>query len=70
MPLKWRVDVLSLLKERGYSTYRIREENVLSQSTMQNIREGKMVSPKALEVLCELTGKQPGGLLAYAKGKK
>ena len=70
MPLVWRCDVIQLLKEKGYTTYRIREENILPQSSMQKIREGKMISPSGIEVLCELTGKQPGKLIAYVKEKK
>lgn len=69
MPLVWRVDVLQLLKEKGYSTYVIRKDNLLPQSSVQKIREGKMISPDGLEVLCKLTKKQPGKLIAYVKEK-
>lgn len=70
MPIKWRVEPLELLKEKGYSTYRIRKENLFNQSTLQNMRHGEAVSWKDLATLCELTGKQPGKLIEYVQEKK
>ncbi len=70
MPLEWRVDAIELLKENGYSTYRIRKEKILSQSTIVNMRhKAPVISWKDLETLCKLTHKQPGKLLIYTKDK-
>ena len=41
MPLVYKIDVLSTLKEAGYNTNKIRTEGLLSQSTLQKLREGK-----------------------------
>ena len=41
MPLQFKVDILETLKEKGYSSYTLRKENILSQSTIQKLREGK-----------------------------
>ena len=41
MPLHFKVDILDALKEKGYTTYTLRKENILSQSTIQKLREGK-----------------------------
>jgi putative transcriptional regulator len=67
MPLRWRVDPLSLLKEKGYSSYRIRKENLFNQSTMKCLRYKMPVSWKDLEKLCELTGMNIGKLIEYTK---
>lgn len=68
MPLEWRVDVLQLLKDAGYSTYRIRKENIFAQSTLQNFRmKNPVISWRDLETICRLTNKQPGKLLIYIK---
>ena len=40
MPLVYKIDVLSALKEAGYNTNKIRTEGLLSQSTLQKLREG------------------------------
>ena len=42
------------LKESGYSTYRIREEKILSEGTMQSIREGKPVNIKTIDTICQI----------------
>lgn len=68
MALEWRVDVLALLKENGYSTYRLRKERIFSQSTVQNFRERKpIINWRDLDTLCRLTKKQPGKLIQYVK---
>ena len=41
MALQFKVNILEALKETGYTTYKLRKENILSQSTLQKLREGK-----------------------------
>lgn len=67
MPLRYKVDILALLKERGYNTNRIRTEGLLSQSTLQKFRNGQGVSWENLETLCTLLNCQPGDLVEYVK---
>ena len=67
MPLKYKVDVLSALKEKGYNTTKIRAEGLLSQSTLQKFRNQQGVSWENLETLCRLLECQPGDLLEYAE---
>ena len=52
MPLVYKIDVLSALKEAGYNTNKIRTEGLLSQSTLQKLREGKGLSWENLERIC------------------
>ena len=40
------------MQEKGVTTYRIRKENILSQSTLQKMRDGKYVTTEAIERLC------------------
>lgn len=70
MPLQWRLDVTELLKERGFSSYRIRKENLFCQSSLQNMRHNRPVSWRDLETICRLTGKQPGKLIEYVPDKE
>ena len=65
MPLKYKVDVLALLKEKGYNTNRIRTEGLLSQSTLQKFRNNQGVSWENLETLCGLLDCQPADLIEY-----
>lgn len=65
MPLQYKVNVLTELKNKGYNTNRIRTEALLSQSTLQKLREGKGVSWDNIETLCRLIECQPGELIEY-----
>ena len=65
MPLKYKVDVLNALKEKGYNTTVIRAKGLLSQSTLQKFRNGQGVSWENLETLCGLLECQPADLIEY-----
>ena len=67
MPLQFKVDILETLKEKGYSSYTLRKENILSQSTIQKLREGKGLAWDNIERLCMLLDCQPGDLIEYVK---
>lgn len=65
MPLRYKIDVLAALKEAGYSSYRLRKEKLLSESTLQKLRDGIIVSTDVIEQLCGLLNCQPGDLLEH-----
>ena len=65
MPVQFKIDVVSALKEKGYTTYRIRNEKILSESTVQKLRAGKGVSWENIETLCRLLECQPADLMEY-----
>ena len=61
------MNILEALKEKGYTTYKLRKDNILSQSTLQKLREGKGLAWENIERLCALLDCQPGDLLEYVK---
>lgn len=65
MPMRYKIDVLSALKEKGYNTNRIRTEGLLSQSTLQKFRQQQGVSWENLEMLCRLLHCQPGDIVEF-----
>lgn len=67
MALQFKVNILEALKEKGYTTYKLRKDNILSQSTLQKLREGKGLAWENIERLCALLDCQPGDLLEYVK---
>lgn len=69
MPIKYKFDVLSALKEKGYSQNRIREEKLIGQATLTQLRHGELVSWKTIETICQLLGCQPGDLLEYEEAE-
>lgn len=67
MALRFKIAVLPALKAKGYNTNRLRQEKLLSESTIQKLRSGVGVSWDNLEQLCRLLDCQPGELLEYEK---
>lgn len=67
MPLRYKIDVLGALKRAGYSSYRLRKEKLLSESTLQKLREGVLVSTDVIEQLCRLLNCQPGDILEFSE---
>ena len=65
MPIKYKIDIFAALKEQGISTYKIRKEKLLSESTLQNLRNGTGISWESLELICSLLNCQPGDLIEY-----
>ncbi len=65
MALRYRIDVMAALKERGYSSTKIREQKLIGQSYLQQIRHGELVSWKTIDTLCSLLDCQPGDLIEY-----
>ena len=67
MPLKFKIDVLVALKEKGYSSYILRKEKLLSESTIQKLRSGEGISWDNLETLCKLLDCDISAILEYQK---
>ena len=67
MPLQFKIDILTVLKDKGYTSYRIRQEKILSESTLQKIRSGSGISWDTIETLCRLLDCQPSDLMEYIK---
>ena len=65
MALHYKIDVLEALKAKGYTTYTLRKENLLSQSTIQKLREKKGLAWENIDNLCKLLECQPGDLFEY-----
>ena len=67
MPMRYKVDVLAMLKEAGYNTNKIRREKLMGEAMLQKLRSGQMVSWAALGTLCLLLDCQPGDLIEFVK---
>lgn len=60
---RYKIDVLKELSGRGYTSTRIRKERVLSQATMQNIRQGKGITTDTLNTICVILRCQPSDVI-------
>ena len=67
MPIQYKIDIMAELKEKGYSSTKIREEKLIGQSYLQQIRHGELVSWKTIDTICSLLDCQVGDLVEYVK---
>ena len=67
MPIKYKIDVLAELKNAGYSSYKLRQDKIFGERTIQKFRNKEIVSADNLATLCELLNCQPGDILEYEK---
>ncbi len=67
MPIVYKTDILSALKEAGYNTNRIRKEKLLSEGVLQSLRGQKYISMENLARVCALLDCQPGDLIAFSR---
>lgn len=65
MPMIYKFNILAALKEKGYSSTRLRNEKILSETTMQKFRRNEMVSTDNITRLCKLFDCQPGDIIEY-----
>ena len=62
--IKYKLNVLEAMKDRGYTSYRVRRDKILGENTMQKIRQGKTsINLETLDILCGLLECQPGDLI-------
>lgn len=61
----YKIDVLKSLNKKGYSTYKLIQNNIFGNATIQNFRKNKVVYGNTLNKLCQLLDCQPGDLLEY-----
>ncbi|MBS5368941.1 MAG: helix-turn-helix transcriptional regulator [Coprobacillus cateniformis] len=63
--IRYKQNILELLKMNGYSTYKIRKEKIFSEAQLQYFRNGTIVREETLNKLCCLLNCQPGDILEY-----
>lgn len=63
--IRYKIDILEALKNKGYTTTRIRKEKILSEATLTNIRKGGAINTTTLNTICEILKKQPGQIIEW-----
>lgn len=63
--LRFKVDPMILLKDKGFSSHKLRVEKVFGEATMTKMRHRCIVSMNEFERLCSLLDAQPGELIEY-----
>ncbi len=63
---RYKVDIISRLKEAGYSTYRLQKEKLLATTTLVKLRNGNTtITLESLNAICDMLECQPGDLLEW-----
>ena len=58
--------LFALLKEKGYSTYRIRKEGLIGNKTYRSIKDGTGgLDYRSIDKHCKALSVQPGDLMEY-----
>lgn len=60
---KYKIDILKSLSDRGYNATKIRKDKILSQATMQNIRQGKGITTDTINTICVILRCQPSDII-------
>ena len=63
----YKKPILPELKKKGYTTTRLQKERILSESAIQSLRKGKVLSIKNIAKLCYLLECDVGDILVYVE---
>ena len=63
------VNVLDMLKDVGYTTYRMRREKIIGERALQKFRAGDLPSWHELDVICSILHVEPWDILEYREGE-
>ena len=67
MPIKYD-RLFALLKEKGYTSYKIRKDNLIGQGTLTAIKNGKGgLDAKTVSKLCGRLECQPSDIMEYVE---
>ena len=67
MPITYKVNILQSLKDKGFSSYRLRQEKLLGQATIQKLRDNEPVSWENIATVCKLLHCQPGDIIEFVE---
>ena len=60
--IEYKIDVMKALAERGYTANKMRREKILSESTMQRLRNRSDINTKSLNIIFVILSCQPSDI--------
>lgn len=63
--IKYKINIMTSLKNKGYSSYKLRKEKIFGEATMTKFRNEEPINFDNLNILCKLLDCQPGDILEY-----
>jgi len=61
--IKYKIDVMKELSNKGYTSSKIRKNKWISEATMTKIRRGENINTSTLNILCVLLKCQPSDII-------
>jgi len=68
--IKVKIDLLAALKEKGVTSYTCKENGLIGQRTLTQIKRGMVPGLKTIDTICEILKCQPGDLLEWVPDEK
>ena len=65
--IRYKIDIMESLKEKGYSSYKLRKDKIFGEATIQKFRNKEYINFDNLEKLCFLLECQPSDIIEYVK---
>lgn len=63
-------DIIEKLKAAGYTTYYLRKNKLISEGTLQRIRDGKHITTETIDTICELLNCKIEDIVEYIPTNK
>lgn len=60
---RYKIDILKELSNRGYTSTKMRKNKIMSEGTMQHIRNGKGISVDTLNTICLILRLEPSDII-------
>lgn len=67
MPIQYKINVLKAMKDRGYSSAKLRKDKIIGEATIQRLRSKQSVSFEVLAKVCVILGCDIGDILTFVK---
>ena len=61
--IRYKIDIIEELAKHGYTTTRLRKEKLLSESTLQRIRNGENLKLSTINDVCLMLRCQPNDII-------
>ena len=61
--IRYKIDIMKELNNKGYNYMRIKKEKLLSSQTLENVKLGKSITLDTLNKICLMTNLQPKDII-------
>lgn len=61
--IQYKIDILKELSNRGYTRKKLRDNKILSETTMQNIKHHKNITIETINIICLILRCQPSDIM-------